>query len=232
MRQFRFERDSGHNRIVHTALAGLENRQTAMDFDRPIVKSYIKELAAQRRRVATILALSIVLTLPYIFGLVGDSHSGFNAPALYLAIALCLLGMLSRVAFVLSSTMLIFATVVVQHLERHWGFGQLSSRLEAFYDSPPGETLEYLRSYIDYVDVAWIVGSIAFVLFLVPSVRRLGLSSRLMRASAATALLIWCAGALVFRMDLHARRFPPLELAYYSIEAKQRYAQVAGRAST
>jgi glucan phosphoethanolaminetransferase (alkaline phosphatase superfamily) len=202
------------------------------DFDRlrRLARSLAQDLGRHRRLVASLLVVSLLLMLPYGAGAFASPGSGFDLRALYLALALCLLGVLSRIAFAVSTALLLLATIVTQHVGRHWGLGQVGSRLEAFYESPTGETVEYLRSHVDVLDFACIVGSVLFLYVVIRLLRRSAAPSAPLRAAAALALLAWCAGALPLRMDNYVRYFPPVELAYQLFDARHRYELLARRA--
>ncbi len=64
-----------------------------------------------------------------------------------------LLGIAQKHLFVLVGMAVILLTVVFSHIYIHWGVNGLSSRLQAAMLSPPYESIEYLKTYLDWRDM-------------------------------------------------------------------------------
>lgn len=168
--------------------------------------------------------------LPYELGLLGAGGPRVNGNYAFLAIGLFLVGAASRAVFVLGGFYLILATLVLQHIGRHWGLGQLDSRLEAFYESPTAETSEYVRSHIDAFDALYVILAIALAFALARYARQAVRLPTSLTKVALLLLAVWAGTAALLRMDIPLRRFPPLELATDVFEARYRYAQLSRRA--
>jgi glucan phosphoethanolaminetransferase (alkaline phosphatase superfamily) len=175
-------------------------------------------------------ALSLALVAPYAVEPLAAGRPRAAAAFLFLAGALFLVGLLSRIAYFIAGVVLALGAVLLQHVKRHWGFGQLDSRLEAFYESPPGEILEYLRSHVDAIDIALLAAAIVLCV-LAARLPRLGAGSFVRQRTIALACLAaWVAVAALLRFDVPYRNFPLATLASQAVDARERYAQLTARA--
>ncbi len=200
----------------------------------PMIRAYLARAAVDARglrgQIAVVAAFTGLLMLPYALSLLAASGPRLNWNYAYLTIGLIVAGTVSRAVFVLAGYFLILASLVLQHIGRHWGLGQLDSRLEAFYESPTGETIEYLRSHIDALDAIFVLLAIVLGLALVRYARKAVRLPMALTGLALVSLVVWVGIGALLRMDIPLRRFPPLELARDVFEARQRYAQLSRRA--
>ena len=68
-----------------------------------------------------------------------------------------LLSFAQKYLFVLLSISIILLTVIFSHIYIHWGVSGLSSRLQAAMLSPSYESIEYLKTYLDWRDMVLIL---------------------------------------------------------------------------
>jgi glucan phosphoethanolaminetransferase (alkaline phosphatase superfamily) len=189
----------------------------------------VEELAANRRAMATALLMSLVVLAPYLLAFDAASAPVVRWAYLSLAAGLCLLALMSRAAFVAVCTLLAPATLIHLHIKRHWGAGQLSSRFEASYESPTGETIEYLSSHVDRVDVALLLALAVYLIFLFRLTSRHRVRSVTVRRAAAAALVVWALASVAFHAPRGYLALPPLQVVVQAVEARQRFDLLAQR---
>ena len=72
----------------------------------------------------------------------------------------------SRLLFAIFIIYLNLTNIIIGHIFIHWGYsGHIRSRIEVAFESPNYESLEYLKTYIDYRDVFLVLYTI-FILVL------------------------------------------------------------------
>ena len=132
--------------------------------------------------------------------------------------------------FFLLCLLLVPANLIHLHLDHHWGDKQLDARLEAAFESPPREALEYLQAHLDAVDAAIIVFSVASLVALVMVVLRVrGLRLPALQKVAVLAMIGWLIVLVAFRLDLKLHEFPPYRLGAQIVHVKDRYELLKGR---
>ncbi|MGH8251768.1 MAG: phosphoethanolamine transferase [Steroidobacteraceae bacterium] len=196
---------------------------------RSLVSATIAEIVGHRRAIAGYLLLSALVLGPFLIWNSEGNVAALRGAYVVFAVALCVLALASRTAFLLACLLLIPSALIHQHVSRHWGDGQLDARIEAFFESPPGEIREYLQSHVDALDIAMILGAIGYVVTLFRWTIRNGFASPPMRRLAA-ALVI--AGLVVFaglRLDRRLDRFPPYEVLAQPAKAQHRHTQLSSR---
>ncbi|BBG65165.1 integral membrane protein [Hydrogenimonas sp.] len=119
-----------------------------------------QEYRSHKHYIAYALFLSLYVYLPQILG-VGSIRQG----VLWL-ISIMILWLISKVNKLLFSVfafITLFISAIGIHIYYHWGDLRLSSRLEVALLSPHEETMEYLQTYINWVDIIailyFIIGS-------------------------------------------------------------------------
>ena len=127
------------------------------------MKNLIDELMAHRKAIGRYLLLSLVVMAPYIIWLSQSDRPGLRVAYLAIALGLVVLAIASRFAFVAACLVLLGPALLHQHLSRHWGPGQFDARVEAYFESPPGEIRQYLASHVDGIDIALLVAALVFV---------------------------------------------------------------------
>ena len=148
---------------------------------------------------------------------------------LVLGISLCLLAMIWRKAYVVACLLLLPPMLVYQHINRQWGRGQLDSRLEAVYESPPNEIREYLLTHVDSTDIVFLLASVVIAVILLKLAGQWKMESGLMRRLAGTAAIVLFAIIAGLGIDVRMKSFPPYALAREASKVKDRYDLLSGR---
>jgi glucan phosphoethanolaminetransferase (alkaline phosphatase superfamily) len=188
-------------------------------------------LAGFRQPILRYLLLGIVVLAPFIIWMPYGGRIELRIAYGLLAAGLCVLAIASRLAFVLACLLLIAPAVLHQHVGRHWGSGQFDARAEAYYESPAGETHEYLQSHVDAIDIAFLISAALYAIFLIRWTMRSGNAPRPLRRLAACAVV---AGLIVFaglRLDRYLKHFGPYEMASQAVKARERYQQLSTRSA-
>lgn len=192
------------------------------------LESALRELAEHRAFVVGLVVLGLAVIAPSVFA---QGHkAGPVAVVLFLSAGLVLLAFVQRYLFFIACLVLVPANLIFVHLKHHWGGEQLVSRIEAAFESPPREALEYLETHMDAVDAAVIVFFICYLVVLIGVIfrtRRPRLPA--LRKIAAIALIIWLALVAVFRLDVRFKQFPPYQLGTEIVQAKARFELLRGR---
>ena len=131
-----------------------------------LMNKLMNELMAHRKAIGRYLLLSLVVMAPYIIWLSQGDRPLLRVAYLAIALGLVVLAIASRFAFVAACLVLLGPALLHQHLSRHWGPGQFDARVEAYFESPPGEIRQYLASHVDGIDIALLVAALVFVVFL------------------------------------------------------------------
>ena len=118
------------------------------------MKYLMDELMAHRKAIGRYLLLSLVVMAPFIIWLSQSDRPLLRVAYLAIALGLVVLAIASRFAFVAACLVLLGPALLHQHLSRHWGPGQFDARVEAYFESPPGEIRQYLASHVDGIDIA------------------------------------------------------------------------------
>jgi glucan phosphoethanolaminetransferase (alkaline phosphatase superfamily) len=184
----------------------------------------MKELERNRGLVLVLFLLAAAAVAP---SLVIDGPGGVRSKlfSLLLGVGLLLLAFVQRHAFFALCLALLPANLVYQHLERRWGERHLDSRIEAAFESPPAEALEYLRAHLDVVDgVLLLIGLIYLVVLVGVALRGRSRQLVALRNVACLALAAWLVAAVALRVDQKLTKFPPIQLIAEIFEAKHRYA--------
>ncbi len=169
----------------------------------------------------TLLGLTVLAPLIVVHGPAGFAIHKFY---LFVAMGLILLAFVQRYAFFLICFLLVPINLLYLHLSRHWGGKQLNSRIEAAFESAPGEALEYLQAHLDGVDIAFVTFFVLYgIALLVILFRNKGRRLQALQKVGALALLAWLIVLAAFRLDLKLVQFPPYQLAAEIVQAKGRY---------
>lgn len=191
----------------------------------------LRELQRNWKTLFQYLLLTTILLLPHITGLdtLDWSRVAIREAYVFLAVGLFLLAIISRVLFFIFCLPVLIVNVINFHLFRHWGRGQLASRVEAYYESPPGETIEYLRSHVDEVGIALLLVSIIYLIFLTRATFRGTPPLTCLRKLAGIAAIAWLAVFVTFQLDARFSSFPPYKLVKVATEVKHRYDLLGSR---
>ena len=189
----------------------------------------INELMAHRKAIGRYLLLSLVVMAPFIIGLSQGDRPELRVAYLAIALGLAVLAIASRFAFVAACLLLLGPALLHQHLSRHWGPGQFDARVEAYFESPPGEIRQYLASHVDGIDIALLVAALVFVVFLFRWTALNGKAPLALRGAAAAVLVAGIVGFVGLRLDRRVRHFLPYEIVTQIPKAKDRYEQLAAR---
>ncbi len=187
------------------------------------------DFASLRREAARYLLLSAMVLAPFVVWMPRGNALTLSSKYAIFALAMCIVALASRHAFALVCLSLVPAAVLHQHVSRHWGDGQLDARIEAIFESPPGEIREYLQSHVDVLDVAIMAGAAGYLVLLAYWTLRRGKPQNAVRW---TAIVLLIAGIAVFGglgLDRRIEKFPPYEALEQAAKAKQRYSQLAAR---
>ena len=189
----------------------------------------IAEIIGHRRAIARYVVLCALVLAPFVIWIPQGNAIALRAAYVALAAALCVLALATRSAFVLACMLLIPSALVHQHVSRHWGDGQLDARIEAYFESPPGEIREYLQSHVDALDIAMVAASVGYLALLLYWTIGSGNTPRPLRRLAAVLVVMGLATFAGLRLDRQLSRFPPYEVLTQPAKAKQRYAQLSSR---
>lgn len=196
-------------------------------------RRYLDRLAAaltqQRWTIARSLLLSFVVMAPFIIQFGRHGRLGLSTIHLVFSVILCLVAIASRFAFVAVSLFLLPLAVLHLHLGRHWGPGQFDARVEAYFESPPGEIRQYLGSHVDAFDVTLLLGAASFIVILFRWMRSSSTSPAILRQLAAAVLAVGLGAFLGLQLDQRLHRFLPYEMVAQTAKAKDRYQQLNAR---
>jgi heptose-I-phosphate ethanolaminephosphotransferase len=200
----------------------------ALNRPRGIAATALTGLADHRRLVLESFVLAALLLAPLVVDLEQGELTRFRASYLLLALPMALLAVVSRPAFVVACALLVPTVLLHQHVERHWGGGQLDARIEAFLESTPTETREYLESHVDGVDGLFVALAAIFVVALLRAARRSHPPARV-RVLAAVALVLMLVAAAAENLRGRLASFPPYAMAANALQARERYRLLSDR---
>lgn len=187
------------------------------------------EIVIRRPSILRFLLLSFLVLAPFMIWLPQAGRAELRIAYLLLGMAMCVLAIAIRSAFIIACLLLVPPALIHQHLGRHWGGGQVDARIEAFLESPPGEIREYMQSHIDAIDFAFLACAALYVALLLRWTLRNGNFSSLMRGLAATALGAVLMAFVGLGLERRLSHFAPYELVAQSAGAMERYRQLSLR---
>ena len=198
---------------------------------RQYVHRLVVEAASYRRPILRFLLLGILVLAPFMIWLPYGGTNVHRFPYPFLAIGLCALAIASRSAFALASLLLIGPALLHQHLSRHWGGGHIDGRIEAYLESPPGEMHEYLRSHVDAIDIAFLIGVVCYLVVLGRWTIQSGNAPRSLRWFSASVLIAGLVvfGGLLSERYLKPKYFAPYEMVTQAAKATTRYRELSSR---
>jgi len=155
-----------------------------------IMKQKIKtELHENRQYVYMSILITVLTILPQLY------FSPFLVHTIFLAVTGVWLFSISKFSKILFSILIIFinlSNVFVTHIAMHWGYykADLSPRIETMMLSPKYEQLEYLKSFVDLRDFAFIIYTIVVLLLLVKYIRHYKHSFKTVKTIGITVFII------------------------------------------
>ena len=186
------------------------------------------DFARHRRQVLACLFLSLAVLAPFVVRL-SNGAPQLKVDHLWLAVALCALAIVSRLLFGLACLLLLVAAVILQHIGRHWGKGQLDARLDVLYEAPGSEIFEYLHSHVDGIDALFLAGAAGLAALLWVVLRT---NSRPVRMRLAGAVIVALAlGFALLKPGYGISTFPPFALAKEVVASKSRLDRLSRRAA-
>ncbi len=192
------------------------------------LESALAEVAQHRALVVLLVVLGFTALAPDVI-VKGADGFHINKGLMFVAAGLILLAFVHRNFFFLLCLLLIPANLIHLHLDHHWGDKQLDARLEAAFESPPREALEYLQAHLDGVDFAIFAFSVLYLVVLLGVVLR-GRGRKLPALQkAASLMLIGWLIVLVAGFDLKLNEFPPYRLGARIVHVKDRYELLTSR---
>ncbi len=189
----------------------------------------IAGIVGHRRAIGRYLLLGALVLAPFMIWSPPDKPIIWRGAYLLLLVAMCVLALASRSAFVVACLLLIPAALLHQHVSRHWGAGQLDARIEAIFESPPGEMREYLQGHVDALDVTIIVCAVGYVVLLLYWTMSSGNAPSPVRRLAVALVIAGLVASAGVRFDRRLGKFPVYEAFVQPARAKQRYTQLASR---
>lgn len=151
--------------------------------------SLLAELRGLSRSLWTYALTAAVVIAPFFIGVQKEKLALTVAASVAFVLALCVLGLATRLGFVVACLGLAISALVHQHVTRRWGGGQLDARIEAMLESPPGEMRQYLESHMDAVDVLFVIGACLFAIALLVAAWRANAPSWRLRLLAMLAVV-------------------------------------------
>ncbi len=131
-----------------------------------MIKRIKNEINENREYLYLSYLISILTMIPQFiasFPLNGFTH------IIFLSLVLLTVLFISKVSKLLFSIFIIYlnlTNIIIGHIFIHWGYsGHIRSRIEVAFESPNYESLEYLKTYIDYRDIFLVLYTI-FILVL------------------------------------------------------------------
>jgi glucan phosphoethanolaminetransferase (alkaline phosphatase superfamily) len=194
---------------------------------KPGIKSRVtpvwRALGTPRVSYAAMAAVAALALAPLAVHLPARVLAPMLAALAALWIALCLVGLASRVAYVLGIALLDVATLVRLHVGRHWGGDFLDSRFEAILESPPAEVREYLASHVDGIDVLMIAGVLGLIVLAIVVAARFRPPPWRIRAVAALVLVAGVGAVFASGAGPRLKTLSPFKPFVHFAMAKERY---------
>lgn len=186
------------------------------------------ELWDRRRLVFFIFLLSISLFAPYVLINAEDGRN-VHKVALFLASGCILLTFVNKISLFIISLPVVLANLFHLHIYRVWGGTQLRSRVEAAYESPPSEMIEYLQSHLDYVDFGLLIVSVIYLALVFHVVFRMREIPTSLKKLATVALIAWVSIFIGYDGNQRIQSFPPFQLVMDTVRANQQYKALKAR---
>ncbi len=193
------------------------------------MKRLVEEFLQHRQAIGRYLLLALLVMSPFIIWPGPGDRPMLRVVYLVFALGLTVLAVASRVAFAAACLLLLAPAVLHQHLSRHWGLGEFGSRVEVYFESPPGEMRQYVDSHVDAIDVLFLVAALGFVLALLRWTLVHGKAPVALRRAAAVSVVAGIAVFAGLRLDRRLQHFLPYEIATQIPKAKERYELLASR---
>jgi glucan phosphoethanolaminetransferase (alkaline phosphatase superfamily) len=188
---------------------------------------------------AAALQIALVALLPFLpFLLHFDAGSASLAPrsSFFIVAGFLLLALLARWAYFGFALFYIPLSVLSIHLVQRFGNGgwgwqldQPDSRVETFFESPPGETREYFHAHWWLADTAMLALGLVFLVLLAWVFRTRPRLTPAAKGAVVLALGVWATIAAVARLDRYLDQWPQYQLVYAAIEARTRSDRLADR---
>jgi glucan phosphoethanolaminetransferase (alkaline phosphatase superfamily) len=194
------------------------------------------EIAANAAVAVTIAVAAVLPFLPFVTRVTADGERVLAYSSVAIAAGAVLLALLSRIAFMALALVYVPLTLLSVHLVRHfsagqrgWRLNQPDSRVEAYFESPANETIEYFHAHWWPSD--WVLLGIALIYLVL--LAWLLWRSRPLTPTARWAVLVaavgWCWAATSQRIDRQLPDWPQYQLVYAAVEAQPRFEQLAER---
>lgn len=180
------------------------------------------ELWDHRWLILNISLLSVILFAPYVLINAEDGRN-VHKVALFLASGCIILTFINKISLFIIAIPVVLANLFHLHVYRVWGGTQLRSRVEAAYESPPSEMIEYLQSHLDIVDFGLLLISLIYLALLFYVVFRMRKIPTTLRKIATVALIAWVMIFVGYDGSQRIRNFPPFQLVLDTIRANQQY---------
>ena len=191
-----------------------------------LISEAIRELRHNRRLVVFVILLSGAPLAAYVLRF-DDGEFRIDGLYIFVICGLVLLAFVQKYLYFVVCAFLAISNLLHMHVYRHWGGQQLTSRIEATFESPPSEMLEYLQSHVDAIDIAMLL---FYVLYFFILIRTVFLTRHFPKATQKIALVLlalWLGVCMGFTDRL--ARFPPYTLISNTMEAKARFDLLEGR---
>ena len=193
-------------------------------------------MAANALPALAVASAAVLPYLPFVLHVGSDGQRSLSGGALMVATGAVLLAFLSRLVCFALALMYLPLTLVCVHLIRHysagqrgWQLNQPDSRVEAFFESPPNETIEYFKSQAWLSDWILLGTAVLYVVALAWILRRVRPLTTAARWAVVAATAAWAVFAVQQRIDRHLQQWPQYQLALAAIEARPRFMQLAER---
>lgn len=193
-------------------------------------------MAANALPALAVASAAVLPFLPFVLHAGSDGQRSLSGGALLVAAGAVLLALLSRLAGFALALVYLPLTLVSVHLVRHysagqrgWRLNQPDSRVEAYFESPTSETLEYFRSQSWLSDWILVGAAILYLVALAWILRRVPPLTAAARWAVVAATAAWAVIAVQQRIDRHLPQWPQYQLALAAIEARPRFVQLAER---
>jgi glucan phosphoethanolaminetransferase (alkaline phosphatase superfamily) len=187
----------------------------------------------------TALQLGLSALLPFLpFLLFFDGGSASLAPrsSFFIVAGFLLLAVLARwvlfafaLAFVPLSVLSIHLILRFGNDKRGWRLNQPDSRVETFFESPPGEIREYFHSHWWPSDTAILLLGLAYLVLLAWAFRTRPKLTLTAKGAVALTLTAWISVAGMARVGQSLDHWPQYQLVYAALEARTRSDKLAGR---
>ncbi len=145
-----------------------------------------------RKEYKTLITYSFVcflILLPY-FKVYNNSEFVIDKLTLLFFMLLISLAILNYWIFFLSSIFIVLVNIVFLHIIKTWGVWGIGFRVSVALESPPGEMLDYLSSYINYIDIFILLYALTCII-AIHKIKPYKVKSKILKKTAGVYIILF-----------------------------------------